>query len=199
MAPQRCGLGVSPHSGWAALVALGGDLRRPEVLLRERIEMTGPKLPGPKQPYHAVEGLPVAKAAGLLERYLQSATTLATDALRSVEDTVEERGFAIAGLAILQSNGRQGASLEAILASHALIHTADGEHFRAALGHACEEGGIPVTRIRERELAQGAEEALGRPSAELIAAVAALGRSVGPPWTQDQKLAALAGWVALVR
>jgi len=199
MATPRAGLGVSPHSGWAALVALGGDPRRPEVLLRERIEMTGRKLPGPKQPYHAVEGLPVAKAAGLLERYLQSANTLATDALRSVKGAVEERGFAIAGLAILQSNGRQGASLEAILASHALIHTADGDHFRGALAEAARRCGTEAARIKQKELHERAAATLKRPIEELQGYVASLGKSVGPPWGADQKSAALLAWLTLAR
>jgi hypothetical protein len=147
MAPQRCGLGVSPHSGWAALVALGGDPRRPEVLLR----------------------------------------------------AVEERGFAIAGLAILQSNGRQGASLEAILASHALIHTADGEHFRGALAEAARCCGTEAARIRQKELHERAAAALKRPIEELRGYVASLGKSVGPPWGADQKSAALLAWLTLAR
>ena len=199
MAPQRCGLGVSPHSGWAALVALGGDLRRPDVLLRERIELTGRRLAGPKQPYHAVEGLPVAKAAGLLERYLQSATTLASDAMQQAADTLGKDGFQVAGLAILQSNGRQGASLEAILASHALIHTADGDHFRGALAEAARRCGTEAARIRQKELHERAAATLKRPIEELQGYVASLGKSVGPPWGADQKSAALLAWLTLAR
>jgi len=35
------------------------------------------------------------------------------------------------------------------------------------------------------------------PIEELHQLVNAIGKSVGPPWTQDQKVAALSGWLAL--
>lgn len=194
---SKAAIGFSPHSGWAALVALGGSLDSPEVLLRERIEMTSSRLPGPKQPYHEVEGMPTRKAAPLLERYLESATTLATDGLRTAVAALEERGFRVRGAAILQSNGRQGVSLEAILASHALIHTADGDHFRSALAEAGRRCGIEAARVRQRELVERAASALKQPAERLQARVASLGKTVGPPWGADQKQAALLAWLAL--
>lgn len=197
MALKAAALGLSPHSGWAALVALGGDPRAPEVLLRERVLMTSSRLPGPKQPYHEVEGMAVAKAARLLELYLDSATKLAADGLRTAVDTLEQRGFSVPCAAILQSNGRQGGSLEAILASHALIHTADGDHFRLALAEGARRCGVLASRIRQRELYERAAAALKRPADELQAQVAGLGKSVGPPWGADQKAAALLAWLLL--
>lgn len=197
MPSKQAALGFSPHSGWAALVALGGDPRAPEVLLRERLLMTSSRLPGPKQPYHAVEGMPVSKAARLLERYLESATKLAADGLRTAVEALEQRGFRVACVAILQSNGRQAGSLEATLASHALIHTADGDHFRDALAEAARRCGVEPSRIRQRELHERAAAALKRPADELQAQVAGLGKSVGPPWGADQKAAALLAWLLL--
>jgi hypothetical protein len=197
MARADAAIGFAPHSGWTALVALGGDPKRPRVLLRERLELTSSRLPGPKQPYHAVEELAVAKAAPLLERYLASATKLAGDGLRGVVATLEGMGFRVHGAATLDSNGRQGTSLEAILASHALIHTADGEHFRRALDEASRACGFVAIRVRQRELPERAAAVLRRPAAELQAHVAAFGKTVGPPWGADQKQAALLAWLSL--
>jgi hypothetical protein len=106
-------------------------------------------------------------------------------------------GFSASSVAILQSNGRQGASLEAILASHALIHTADGDHFRGALAEAARRCGIQCSRIKQRELFERAEAALKQPAQELQLRVAALGKTVGPPWGADQKQAALLAWLLL--
>jgi hypothetical protein len=194
---EDAAIGFSPHSGWTALVALRLEKREPRVLLRERLELTGGRLPGPKQPYHAVEELPAEKAAPLLERYLKSATKLAGDGLRALVGGLEREGFRVRAAAILDSNGRQGGSLEAILASHALIHTADGEHFRRALDEACRGCGFLATRVRQRELLERAEAALRRQAFELQARVAGLGKTVGPPWGADQKQAALLAWLAL--
>jgi hypothetical protein len=151
------------------------------------------------QPYHAAEGRKLNEAAALIARYETSARRLALRAQKAVAEDLARRGYEPVAAAILLASGRPLPALESILASHALIHTADGEHFRAALAHACERSGIPVTGVRERDLPQRAEAALKRPSSDLTAEVAALGRALGPPWTQDQKLAALAGWVALAR
>ena len=87
--------------------------------------------------------------------------------------------------------------LESILASHALIHAADGELFRDALAHAMERSGLSVTRVREKELFDRAAREFRTAAEVLRRRVDETGRPIGPPWTQDQKLASLAGWLAL--
>src|SRR5215469_7728070 len=156
MAHSGCVLGFAPHSGWAAVVALGGTVKAPAVVLRERLEMTDAALPGSKQPYHALEGRPLAEAERLLAQYQASAVALASQGLRNLVTRAGTAGAEPRSAGILDSAGRSGATLEAILASHALIHTADGEHFRAALAEACWALGLAVTRVRARELPQRA-------------------------------------------
>ena len=188
-------LGFAPHSGWAAVVALGGP--GPELLHRGRLEMTDGALPGAAQPYHALEGQPLPQAARRLARYQAAAARLARTGLRQVLAALEKQGYAPRAAGILASSGRQGSSLAAILAAHPLIHTADGEHFRDALAFAGRQHGVRVARIREKDLVEQAAKALGRSAPALQAAVAAWGKPLGPPWTQDQKLSALGGWLGL--
>ena len=38
---------------------------------------------------------------------------------------------------------------------------------------------------------------LRRPSADLQQLIDGLGKSLGPPWRQDEKLASMAAWIAL--
>ena len=66
---RTAALGLRAHSGWAALVAVAGDGTSVEVLERRRIEMTDPRRPLSKQPYHEAEDLPIGKAAALLDGY----------------------------------------------------------------------------------------------------------------------------------
>jgi hypothetical protein len=192
-------VGLRAHSGWAALVAVAGDGASVEVVDRRRVEMSDPRRPLSKQPYHEAEDLPLGKAARLLRGYWRKARELADRGLKDVVADLRRKGYRPVGSALLLASGRPLPKLEAILASHALIHTADGEHFRDALARACDGNGLEVTRIAERDLSARAEEALGRPPARLQATVTSLGRALGPPWTQDQKLAALAAWVVLAR
>jgi len=60
--PAAAVLGIAPHSGWAAAVLLAGTPAAPRVILRERLELSDARLGGSKQPYHALEGLPLAQA-----------------------------------------------------------------------------------------------------------------------------------------
>jgi hypothetical protein len=192
-------LGFSVHSGWAALVAVAGDAHTPRVALRERIEMADPEATESRQPYHAAEGLALGDAKRLLDGFAGTARRMARDALRRVDRDLRRAGLTPCAAGILQASGRLPATLEAILASHAFIHTADGEHFREALARASEMSGCPVTRILAREALGRAAAALGTSPDRLAARVVALGRTLGPPWTADQKQATLAAWLLLAR
>ena len=190
-------LGFAPHSGWAAVVVVGGGIDDPEVLERGRVEMADPRLPGSKQPYHEVEGLSLKDAEQRLARLSDSAGAMAYEAIHALVEAIGRRGSAPVAAGILDSSGRKGETLAAVLASHALIHTADGNHFREALAEACRRCGLDVVRVRQRDLAGRAAAALGKAPAQLAARVGALGRPLGAPWGADQKSAALLAWLLL--
>ena len=190
-------LGLRVHSGWAALIVVGGSARAPEISARRRIEMADPQLLGSQQPYHAAEGLELAKAGALLKRFRETAERMAVRGLGDVIAEARERNQAIVGCGILESSGRVGSSLATTLASHALIHTADGNHFRDALKGAAEHHDLPVVEVRERELMELASRRLGLSPKEVGRELVELGRPLGPPWTQDQKYAALVARLVL--
>jgi hypothetical protein len=193
----RATLGFSSHSGWSALVAVGGSAAAPEVLVRARIEMADASLEGSRQPYHALEGLPLVEAARCLRRFERTAHSMAHAGVQSILDDLRGRGHEVVVAGILDASGRKAGSLGAILASHALIHMADGDHFREALAEASGRCGLAVTRIRGRDLLGRAATALRRPDRELLARAKELGRPLGPPWTADHKSAALLAWLLL--
>lgn len=197
MSDSAATLGLAPHSGWAAAVAVGCVGESLRVLARERIEMADPRAPESRQPYHAVEGLPVAEAARRLAAYEARAGLAAQQAIAGLAGRLEKAGHPLCGVGILESSGRKGGALAAILASHALIHTADGDHFRAALAAAAQTNGLFVLRVPARALEAQAAVLLGKPPRVLGDMIQRLGRSVGPPWAADQKAAALLAWVVL--
>jgi hypothetical protein len=190
-------LGLRTHSGWAALVALAGDARAPVVVERRRIEMADVRLAGSVQPYHEAEGLPLARAERLLARLLASARTMALRDLGALVRALRDQGHTPRTAAILCGAGRLGSTLAHTLASHAMIHTADGEHFRDALAHACKELDVRVVRVPEREVAELASSVLGHPPEEMRRRVQEMGKALGPPWTADHKSASLAAWALL--
>jgi hypothetical protein len=87
--------------------------------------------------------------------------------------------------------------LARILASHAIIHTADGVHFRDALRSSAKHHALKLIEMAERDVEIRAAEAAGVTGEVLKSRVAGLGKALGPPWTQDQKLATLVGLLAL--
>jgi hypothetical protein len=181
---MRVALGFRAHSGWAAMVAAAGTLEEPRVLDRRRIVIAGPDS---NQPYHAAAELPLVEAEALVARAVASSRQLAIDGIASALDALQRKGHEVAACGILLASGRALPGLEGILASHALIHTAEGELFRNAFIQAARECGLTVTTLREKTIPMDA-----------LQAVASLGKLVGPPWTQDQKYSTIAALSALV-
>jgi hypothetical protein len=196
---KRAAIGLRAHSGWAALVALAGPASSPEVIARRRIEIADAGIRGSKQPFHAAEPLEFPDAKAYIERCSRSTEQLAREALQAAMDGLRDRRTEPVGCGIILGSGRALPGLEAILKSHALIHTAEGEFFRQALLEACEHCGIPVLGVKEKELFTRGAAQLRTPVSELERRVQEMGKSVGPPWTEDQKYAALAAWMVLER
>ncbi len=192
-------LGFECHSGWAALVAVGSSRREPAVVLRERVVLVVAE-PGDgeaKQPFHAAQAMPFPRARAFLEAAADDVGRRARSEIDRLLAALSARGFEPVSCAILATSNRELPDLEAILASHALIHAAEGDFFRDAIAKAAKASGLAVTRIRRKELADHASQAIGLPAAELERRVALFRKSVGAPWGSDQKLAALAAWSVL--
>ncbi len=197
MATRHAVIGAAVHSGWAAIVALGDRPSDPQLLLRSRIEMVDEHDAGAKQPYHTVESMELESARQRLDAYTASAQSKAGFALDTVLRNLGERGYRLGALGVLDSSGRTGDGLAAILASHALIHTADGNHFRNALAASAQARGWQVLRLNAKTLEDHARAHLALPQEGIDRTLASFGHQVGAPWGADQKKAALLAWTLL--
>ena len=196
---QTVALGFRVHSGWAAAVALCGPPDAPVVVDRRKIQLVKIFSYTFRQPYHTAEKMPRHDAIKFIRDVQLEAKRLALSSLRSLQTDLAEGDFKIVRSALLLASGRALPELKQILASHALIHTADGELFRESLRAACSLCHLPMEGIREKELFATASKALRVQPAGLKRRVAALGKTLGPPWSQDEKFAALGAWLTLVR
>jgi hypothetical protein len=194
---KSAALGVRMHSGWGVLVAISGDAESIEIIDRRRIVATDPSLPGAKQPYHYAASLGLQKSESYLADYAAVSERIALTAVADVVRELEGRKYRIVGTAILLASGRPLPPLSNILASHPLIHTAEGEFFRDAVRKACERLEISVTAIRERDLDEQAKTVFGNAANRMQGRISSLGSSIGPPWTKDHKTAALAASIIL--
>jgi hypothetical protein len=183
---MRAAIGLRAHSGWAALVAVAGTIDAPRILERRRIVIADPEIVGSKQPYHAATELPFPQAEALVKQAIDSSRALALETLSATVQALRSRGYEVAGCGVLLGSGKALPPLAKVLASHALIHTAEGEMFRDVLLWAGKEYRLPVTGVLEKSL---------NPAS--LQRVASLGKLIGPPWTQDQKYAAVVAFMTL--
>jgi hypothetical protein len=181
------------------VVVVCGPAETPVVVDRRRIELVKTFTYTFRQPYHTAEKIPLQDAVKFIRSVQSQAKRLAVASLRSLQKDLAEGDFKIVRGALLLASGRALPKLERILASHALIHTADGELFRGGLRAACLQCDLPVEGIKEKELFAAASKILRVQPAVLKRRVAALGKALGPPWTQDEKFAALGAWLTLAR
>jgi hypothetical protein len=194
---RRAAIGIRVHSGWGALVAVSMVAGAVEFIDRRRVAVTDPGMRGASQPYHSAEQLEIHKARKYLDNCTGASARLAVEGISDLVQQLERREFQIVGSGILLGSGRPLPSLGEILASHAMIHAAEGELFRNVFRGALEQLQIPVVGFRERDLSQEAKAVFGSAAPRIQRSIAALGRSVGPPWTSDQKTAALAACIVL--
>jgi len=160
-------LGITVHTGWGACVVVGGSLLRPEVVASEVIEVLGD--PERFCFHHAAE-MKLAAAERLTQRLRLKALA---NARRALAPLIAQN---VAVCAIVAKEGPAG-DLEAMLTSHARIHTGEGYFYRDIFRDAST---VPARIV---------------PPASLDAST--VGRLAPAPWGRDQKLAALAAWSAI--
>jgi hypothetical protein len=189
--PDRATLGVRSNSGWAAYVVLAGNAKDPQLVVRDRMQLCDPTIKGSKQPFHEAEPTPFERAETFIETCTKGTAKLARRALNEINHETPLRACCV-----LTASGKPLPDLRAILASHALIHAAEGEFYRDAIAAACNSCKIAVRRVRERDMENELQKLpVTAPAAK--ERIAAFGKQAGPPWTQDEKLAALGAWLML--
>ena len=192
---QRAAVGFRVHSGWAAMVAVALEKAAPIVVARRRLRLVTTFSYTFRQPYHTAEKMEPTEAAAFVHSVEAESRELALAGLRSLKKELEQLEYSLCGGALLLAAGRKLPEFEKILTSHALIHTADGELFREALRRSCSGAGLALHEIAERQLLAAASQRLKKRGEFLNRKLTTLGKALGPPWTQDEKLAALAAWL----
>jgi hypothetical protein len=193
---KTAALGLRAHSGWTALVALSVSKGAPCVLARQRVHLVKTFTYKFRQPYHTAKRMPPDEGRAFVARVQSEARRLAYHAIRELQSSLKAQDYKLTRCGLVLASGRPLPRLPQILASHALIHTADGELFRGALLHAGARCGFASAAVRERELLSEASRVLRLKPDDLTRRIADLGREIGPPWSQDEKLASLAAWLA---
>jgi len=176
-------LGIVPHTGWAWLVSVGGTVAKPRIERRERIVVCD-VVDG--QLYHLAAEQPDDPASFLATR--RAATVIHTrEALHPHVGAA--RAAVVLGKHVVLP------ALDRILSAHPLIHTAEGELWRAIFADACAFPGVAVTRSEALAVRSALDTRIG--GVAVVGFLADSRRIVGAPWTRELQDAALAAWSAL--
>jgi hypothetical protein len=118
-------------------------------------------------------------------------------ASRAIAEACADAGGALDAAAIAMGRTAVPTDVTKVLASHTLLHSAEGELYRDVLAEAAAAADLRVVRFLSKEVRSEAAAALRWPLAELEARMAEMGKLAGAPWTKDEKDATAAALLAL--
>jgi hypothetical protein len=192
--PIPAALGFRVKSGWAMAVLLAGSSDAPKLVKCQVALLSDPKIPESKQPYHAALELPKSEGKAVTQK-LRRVVKAAAE--RSVKDLLKEAraaGYEVVGAALVVGSMVDPTFLHN---EHIQAHGFEGQLFRTILEDAFRAHGISCATFLEKNAYAAAATALDKTVAETKRTIADLGDSHEGSWRSEEKLAALAAWVAL--
>jgi hypothetical protein len=192
---MKVAFGFKTHSGWAALVVLGKQAEDLVVVDRRRVELVEESWA--KQPYHAAEGSESQIARDLVKRGIEAVHRVALRELKAAVKRERDRKNEVVACSVVVGSPMPDWNTDEILAVHFRMHKAEGVLFQNALVRAAEVCKLNTFPVYEKELMTEASSRFGTRTDRFLKNIAALGKTVGPPWGKDQKEAALIALIAL--
>ncbi|MBV8682318.1 MAG: hypothetical protein JO111_05550 [Caulobacteraceae bacterium] len=187
-------LGFRPHTYWTAVVAVTGGPEQPRVVRRARFDFAEGET---RMVYHQAATMAPDAAGRWVETVRTRTREAAGAAVARLLQDLRAEGCAVGAAVVPRGGGRIPERLEEIVRSHSGQHAAEGEFYRDIVADACRDAGLEVTRVVERELLALTADMLGERTETVKARLQAFGLALGPPWSEDQRLAMLAAWVGL--
>jgi hypothetical protein len=193
MKPQPAALGFRVKSGWAAAVLLTGLARSPQLCDVRRIDLSDPRLPETRQPYHATMGR-LETDTTKINRRVRVVRGMAQQSIAMLVAAHRQKGYAISRAALVVGSQLDPAS---IANPHIRAHAFEGQLFRSVLEEALQTCRIRTEVVIERNAyAEGATK-LKESNENVRRVIQNFGQATKGPWRAAQKLAALAAWLAL--
>ncbi len=193
MKPQPAALGFRVKSGWAAAVLLTGSVRSPQLCDVRRIDLSDPRFPETRQPYHAAMGR-LETDTTKINRRVSAVRSVAQQSIATLLASYRGKGCAISRAALVV--GSQ-VDPDSIANAHIRAHAFEGQLFRSVLEETLQSNRIRTEIFIERDAyAQGATR-LKESNESVRCVIRNFGRAAQGPWRAEQKLAALAAWLTL--
>lgn len=156
---------------------------------REQVALVGDE--SVREAYHAATAVPIEQAPSLIESVAETATAAAEAAIRRLVSSLDGP---VAAVGVVGGN-RRLPELPQILAKHAKLHEAERHLYEQAIIQGAGRAGLPVATVPATgTLLAEASQTLG---VELEPALAAMAKTIGPPWQKNYREATAAALIAL--
>lgn len=192
--PVPAALGFRVKSGWAMAALLTGPLNAPKLIHCRAVLLSDPKIPQSKQPHHAALELPEEEAKAVTRELRKVVADAAKKSVRELLSQASALEYEVRGAGLVVGSLVDPATLHN---AHIRAHGLEGQLFRTVLEHALAAQEIPCKVLLEKGAYIEASPALGKSPAEAKRKIASLGESHEGSWRAEEKLAALAAWMAL--
>jgi hypothetical protein len=193
---EPASLGLRAKSGRAIGVILSGPSHAPRVVRRVELLLSDPSIPGTAQPYHEVMDLPWEQATISVRKFTKKIEAIASRALAGILKHAQSEGHVARAVGIVGAGNRDPGKIGS---THIRAHAAEGVLFRAVLEIAADASKVRRITFDQKNIVETAALELKLSPEKLRARLAEMGRAAGSPWRADEKAAAAAAWVALVR
>ena len=186
-------LGFRVKSGWAAAVLLTGSARSPQLCDVQRIDLSDPRLPETRQPYHAAMGR-LETDTKKISRRVDVVRRIAEKSITKLLAGYRQNGYSIRRAALVVGSRIDPAS---IANPHIRAHALEGQLFRSVLQESLHAHRILSDVLIERDAYARAAVQLKQSNENVRRMIQNFGRDAKASWRAEQKLAALAAWVPL--
>ncbi|HYY36008.1 MAG TPA: hypothetical protein VE867_06520 [Candidatus Binatia bacterium] len=193
MKAETAALGFRVKSGWAAVVLVSDAIDSPGLCDNRVIDLSDSRFPETRQPYHAAMGK-LETEAKEINRRTDIVQRVAKQSVTELLANYRQKGYAIARACLVVGSQLDPAT---IANPHIRAHAFEGRLFHSVLEEALRAHKIRTAILVERDAYAKATAELKKSIDDLRRTIQELGRSTEAPWRGEQKLAALAAWLAL--
>lgn len=190
----RVAIGLRVKTGRAIAVVLRASWEPPIVVKREELILSDPGKPEVWQPFHPVMELPWEEAAAAVSKTRKAIQATASKAMRTLVEEICAGGFEPRAVGIVGGSSQDPAKIGN---PHIRAHAAEGRLYREVLEAAADACGLSRRSFQEKNLYAQAASRVGGSADAVRERVSALGAGKVRPWRADEKLAAVAAWMAL--
>jgi hypothetical protein len=185
--------GFRVKSGWAAAVLLTGPIGSPALRDNRMIDLSDPRVPETRQPYHATFGQ-LETDAKKTNRRTSIVHRVTKQSITDLLSDYRLKGYSITCASLVIGSQIDPAS---VANPHIRAHALEGQLFRSALDQALNAHGIRTFILLERDAYARAGAQLKKSGDDVRQTIQNLGRSTEASWRAEQKLAAVGAWLAL--